>query len=230
MPKLTLKFKNNVIKVYHFAKDKSISVGRRENNDVVISNLTVSGHHAKIDYTGEGFLLTDLKSKNKTYVNEEEVSSVHLNDQDVIGIGKHTLLFSLDQGEHFPEEKENTMDQTMAMNTEAHKEMIKKAMDRVEGQARIGVLGFVEGGKGKIELPGDLSKIGKDSSNEVIIKGFTVPKVAALLKKTPHGYTLTQNSGLTKIKVNNKVVKQTVLLEEFDVIKIGGTELQFFYK
>ncbi|MBU1169872.1 MAG: FHA domain-containing protein [Proteobacteria bacterium] len=207
-----------------------MSIGRRENNDIVIANLTVSGNHAKIDYNGDGFILTDLKSKNQTFINDEPVTSIQMNDGDVITIGKHTLLFQLEDGDLIPLDHENGMDQTMAMNTEAHRGLIKQAMMNVKDEQRIGVLGFVEGGDGKIELNRKLTKIGKDPSNDIIVHGFMVGKTAALLSQTPQGYSISHYGGLSKVKVNNQVIKNSVLLEEFDVIQIGSAELQFFYK
>jgi pSer/pThr/pTyr-binding forkhead associated (FHA) protein len=229
MPKLTLKFKNNVIKIYNFSRDKSISIGRRENNDIVIANLTVSGNHAKIDFIGDGYLLTDLKSKNRTFVNDEEVTSIQLNDNDVIGIGKHTIIFNL-EGEIFPDINESGMDQTMAMNTDAHKDLIKNAENAFITEKRVALLGFIEGGEGNIELSRKRIKIGKDPSSDIIIHGFMVGKTVAIVNQTPHGYSISHSGSLTKIKVNNKIVKGSVFLEEFDLIRIGSTELQFFYK
>jgi hypothetical protein len=52
MPMLTLKFKKNTIADYPLQKGKSVTIGRRTNNDIVVENLAVSGHHAKIDSIG----------------------------------------------------------------------------------------------------------------------------------------------------------------------------------
>lgn len=60
MPMLTLKFKKNTIADYPLQKGKSVTIGRRTNNDIVVENLAVSGHHAKIDSIGDGFVLTVL--------------------------------------------------------------------------------------------------------------------------------------------------------------------------
>lgn len=230
MPILTLKFKENPIKSYSFGKDKSITIGRRESNDIVISNLTVSGHHAKIDYTGDSYLLTDLKSKNKTFVNDEEVTSYYLNEADVITIGKHTLEFRLGEGEELHGEMDSGMDQTMAMNTELHREFLKKSLaSEPEGQ-KTAMLEFIEGGDGKVELSGKTTKIGKDPANDIIVHGFMVGKTAALISKTSEGYTISHCGGFCRVRVNNQVLRNQVLLEEFDVIKIGSAELQFFYK
>ena len=59
----------------------------------MIENLAVSGHHAKIDSVGDGFVLIDLQSKNGSFVNEQMINSHWLKDGDVINIGKHSLIF-----------------------------------------------------------------------------------------------------------------------------------------
>ena len=93
MPTITLKFKDSVIGRYPIAKGKSLSIGRRKDNDIVIDNLAVSAHHAKIDSVGDAFVLVDLQSKNGSFVNEQIISSHWLKPGDAISIGKHLLLF-----------------------------------------------------------------------------------------------------------------------------------------
>ena len=39
MPTLTLKFKDNILETFELEKGKSLTIGRRDGNDVVIENL-----------------------------------------------------------------------------------------------------------------------------------------------------------------------------------------------
>ena len=64
MPTLTLKFKNESIALFNLESGRSLTIGRRNENDIMINNLAVSGYHAKIDSVGEGFVFVDLQSKN----------------------------------------------------------------------------------------------------------------------------------------------------------------------
>ena len=48
MPLLTLKFKDNVIQDFTLQKETSITIGRRNDNDIVIENLDVSGTMQKL--------------------------------------------------------------------------------------------------------------------------------------------------------------------------------------
>ena len=117
MPILTLKFKNQAIKEYRLEYGGNITIGRRRTNDIVIENLAVSGLHAKIDSMDGGFLLTDLQSKNGTFVNEKLVTSHWLKEGETIMIGKHTVVFSYAGNELRPQEATGGMDETMVMES-----------------------------------------------------------------------------------------------------------------
>ena len=67
MARLVLVFNKKVIKDCPFDKE-NMTIGRDEGNDIVIDNLAVSGFHARIDKTGDNYILTDLQSTNGTWV------------------------------------------------------------------------------------------------------------------------------------------------------------------
>lgn len=227
MPTLTLKFKNNVIETFDLQAGRSLTIGRLDDNDIVIENLAVSGHHAKIDPLGEGYLLTDLQSKNGCFVNEKLVASHWLGHGDSISIGKHVLQFAFKEGEPRPAPPSaGQRDQTMVMDTGRHRDMLSKS-----GEAKpIGVLSYLAGGEGEFELTRKLVKIGKDAASDIQVGGLTVGQTAATISKRPAGYVLSYVSGLSKPRVNGKTVKQSTTLKEFDVIEVGSLKLQFFTK
>ena len=238
MPKLTLKFKDNVVGEYALEKGKSLTIGRIDSNEVVIENLAVSGHHAKIDSVGDGFLLTDLQSKNGSFVNDQQVTSHWLQHKDRIMIGKHTLVFEYGKGEERPEAAAGPsggMDQTMVMDTGQYRKMMEKtgktadAGSGLKGEP-IGVLSYLAGGEGEVEINKKLFKIGKSSSADLVVGGLMIGQTAATISKRPNGYSLSYVEGMTKPKVNGKGVKESVMLKEFDVIEIGSIKLQFVLK
>ena len=103
MPTLTLKLKNKQLGEYTLQKGVSLKIGRQNKNDLVIQDMAVSGHHAKIDSVGDGFVFVDLQSKNGSFVNEQLTNSHWLADGDIINIGEHSLVFSYSNGERAPE-------------------------------------------------------------------------------------------------------------------------------
>ncbi len=233
MPVLTLKFKDTKINEYRLQEGGNLTIGRRDANNIVIENLAVSGFHAKIDSIDKGFLLTDLKSKNGTFVNGQLVASHWLGHGDTVNIGKHTLVFSYEEGE----ERVSTggsMDQTIVMDTDKYRDMLSKSSTNVAGQVRqsesIGMLSFLAGNLKEYEIKKKLVKIGKDGSSDIVIGGLMTGKTAATISKRPKGYYLSYVGGMIKPKVNSAVVKESVLLKEFDMIEIGPLKAQFVFK
>ena len=233
MPTLTLKFKDNKLGEYPIESGKSLTIGRKESNDISIENLAVSGHHAKVDAVGEEYLLTDLKSKNGSFVNKELVTTHWLKHGDKIIIGKHCLVFEYGEGEKRPAAAAagGNMDQTMVMDTDKYKDMLSKAAPAAAKKpAATGVLSYLAGGDGEIELTKKLIKIGKASSSDIVIGGLMMGKTAATISKRPNGYSLAFVEGMTKPKVNGETIKDSVMLKEFDNIEFGSVKMQFFIK
>jgi hypothetical protein len=125
-------------------------------------------------------------------------------------------------------------DQTMVMDTGHYRAMLSKS--GVEGRLSsesgkpVGVLSYLAGGEGEFELARKLVKIGKDPNSDIHVSGLTIGHTTATISKRPNGYVLSYVAGLSKPKVNGKAVKQSVALNEFDVIEIGSLKLQFFTK
>lgn len=87
--KLILSFQGALIREY--SADRSLTIGRRAENDIVIDHMGVSGQHARLDLEGETLVLTDLQSTNGTFVNGKRVERAELRPNDWITIGKHIL-------------------------------------------------------------------------------------------------------------------------------------------
>jgi len=124
MLKIELKFKDSVLKTIVFDKE-IITIGRHSNNDIQIDSLSVSSKHARIvKYHGK-YLIEDLNSTNGTYLNKKKISKEKLADNDVITIGKHTLIpiYKTSDDESFAAE---IVDATMKLTTEEHIKMLKK--------------------------------------------------------------------------------------------------------
>ena len=234
MPIITLKFKDTKIKEYTLKEGMNLTIGRRETNDVVIENLAVSGMHAKIDSIDKGYLLTDLKSKNGTFVNGQLISTHWLGHGDTVNIGKHTLVFSYQEGEEKPASSAGAMDKTMVMDTDKYRDMLSKSSSSVAGKMRqeasAGILSFLAGGDGEFEIRKKLIKIGKDPSSDIVIGGLMTGKTAATISKRPNGYYLSYVGGMTKPKLNDSVVRESAQINEFDIIEIGPVKMQFIYR
>jgi len=81
------------------------------------------------------------------------------------------------------------------------------------------VLAYLSGGEGEVVLAKKLMKMGKDSACDIPVSGFGVGQTAATISMRPNGYFLSYVEGISKPKVNGSAVKQSVKLNEFDVIE-----------
>jgi predicted component of type VI protein secretion system len=233
MALLTLKFKDLPLKEIELAGD-SKTIGREPSNDIIVENLLVSGYHARIDPAGKEYVLTDLQSKNGTFLNGERVTSTKLKNGDQILIGKHTLVFTLDPAEiqDGPKLTEETMFIEVAQG-EAEPSAAGPAAPSLDSTAvsaeRPAVLAFVSGGRGEHEIKRKLVKLGKGEEADIPIGGLFTPRVAATISRRPTGYHLSP-AGRAKVKVNGVQIGGSHRLREFDNIEIGPAKLQFYYK
>ncbi|MCM1103362.1 MAG: type VII secretion protein EssC [Clostridium sp.] len=76
-----------IYKKYVVTQDAMLEIGRKEENQIVISTPYVSSHHATLSYTNGAWVLCDHHSTNGTYVNRHRVvGRVSLNVGDTVFI------------------------------------------------------------------------------------------------------------------------------------------------
>ena len=92
MPNLNIVKSDGRIQNFSIMED-IITLGRGQDNDVVLPDHSVSRNHARLTKTKKGYLIADLGSFNGTKVNGKSVQSTLLKDNDEIKIGVIKLTF-----------------------------------------------------------------------------------------------------------------------------------------
>jgi hypothetical protein len=64
-----------------------ITIGRKETNDIVIENRTVSSNHAALSFEGGLFYITDNNSTNGTFINDMRITKGKICPDDIVRIG-----------------------------------------------------------------------------------------------------------------------------------------------
>ena len=90
--------------VYRLEEGSVLSLGRAQENDVVVEDLDVSRHHCTFAFVRGRVILTDLKSTNGTFVDGKQVSKTILDGPAKITLGATQLHFVY--GDEVIEEKE----------------------------------------------------------------------------------------------------------------------------
>jgi len=238
MPKLTLKFKEAVLKEYAL-EDEMVTIGRVDDNTIKVDNMAVSSHHAKLIRENGDYVLIDLNSLNGTFVNGQKISKWILKNNDFITIGKHTLVYI---DERVPKKSPlsgtselRSPEGTVMLDMRTQQQLLeeaaaKKGVDKV-GEL-VGALTFISDskGQGEVDLSKRITMIGKGKEAEIKIKGLFLPNISAVISRRPAGYFLSHSEGRAIPKVNGESVKGQLKLKDGDIIEIAGLKMQFFLK
>jgi len=126
MLRILLKFNEAVLREIESSKEQ-ITIGRKAENDIQIDNVAVSGEHARIIKGPDHYFIEDLNSLNGTFVNQEKITKRVLEENDAITIGKHTLVVAFKKHvDNIQGRRMSEIERTYKLETERHKEMLKK--------------------------------------------------------------------------------------------------------
>ncbi|MEA3310177.1 MAG: SPFH domain-containing protein [Chloroflexota bacterium] len=72
-----------------------VTLGRAGDNDIVLQDSSVSGHHARIEQRGAQSFVVDANSSNGTFVNGQRITQAQLTGGEVILMGDTHLRFEI---------------------------------------------------------------------------------------------------------------------------------------
>ena len=239
MAKIFLKFNEQVLKEIPL-DEPQLTIGRKPDNDLVIDNPAVSGHHARVVKEEGGFFIEDLGSTNGTFLNDAKVQKQKLKNTDRVSVGKHSLIFQDEVAPPPPPPpppKESESDKTMILDTAKQKELLKALGTMKTGVAggkeeKIGWLTVATGDtdKQEYELTGRLTVIGKEDTATIKLTGWLAPKNAALISRRGPAYFISMPEGGKKITVNGEAIQGQRELQDGDIIVVAGVHFHFSLK
>ncbi len=255
MAKLYLKFEQAVLKEFSLSQGV-VTIGRLPDNLIQVDNLAVSGHHAKIYWDVDHYVLEDNNSLNGTFVNNRRISKAVLKDGDEVLIGKHTVVFKDEWHEHAPAKGsavEKTMpmvptvESTVVLDTRKAKEMLARQAHTppsagaaaaaptpapvAPARDRIGVLTIMSGktDQSQYTLTSKLNVIGKSDMASIKLKGWFAPKVAASISHREGKYFIAATEKEHRVKINDTEISGQHELSDGDMIEVAGVKMTFGY-
>jgi len=226
MAKMILKF-NDVVIDQIVLKQGDMNIGRRPGSEILLDNMAVSGNHASIFTIGEDSFIQDLNSTNGTFVNNKRVAKHHLENNDVITIGNHSLTYVNEKakksGPDFaktviinPQKSEDMLVQASRENSALSKESAP-AVDTRQGS--LFILSGANNGK-RIDLTSAVTNLGRAG------------KRAGIISRTGNGrYILLPGDNNEAPRLNGvKVSASGEELKNGDVIEAADSRMQFYLK
>ncbi len=213
-----LEFSFNSSKLGEFPLNKEImTIGRKEDNDIRIENLAVSGHHAKLLTIFEDSFLEDLSSTNGTFVNGKSIDKHPLRNGDIIVIGKHELRYVNDSAS-MGEDGEKTVLIRRKPEPEVEHHSYSMNPPNIE-KAKLQILNGKSAGK-ELPLVKESVKLGKTGGEIVQIN------------KRPDGHFivyLDQSANKSAPLINGESIgSRAIKLHNHDVIEINRLKIEYY--
>jgi pSer/pThr/pTyr-binding forkhead associated (FHA) protein len=77
----------------------SVTVGRLEDNDIVVDDSTVSARHARLSRQNGNWIIEDTNSSNGTFLNGRRITEpIRIDDEDCVRVGRTTIKLELKSG------------------------------------------------------------------------------------------------------------------------------------
>ncbi len=92
MPRLVILNQVEGFRIFDIEKE-TVVIGRGEDADLMLPNISVSRHHAQLLWDGKSCSIEDLESSNGTLVNGKAVEGAVLSSGDEILLGKFNLVY-----------------------------------------------------------------------------------------------------------------------------------------
>jgi pSer/pThr/pTyr-binding forkhead associated (FHA) protein len=126
--RLLLKQKDGQTKEYQFVEGP-ICIGRAADSHIFLADRTVSKQHATIFIADDGkWMVQDMDSANKTFLNGEPVHKVEIKSGDCLRITDFTIEIHLENGVAIDEtaQLEDTLNLEAALATPPHEIVVRK--------------------------------------------------------------------------------------------------------
>jgi len=209
---------------YRMDQDRLL-IGRDRTCFVVLESPIVSRKHAEIFFEGGRFFVKDLKSGNKTFLNETPLPSEQktiLQPGDLIRIGPYDLRFTLPRpGDQDPYEKTDSD----ILEIKMVKKLLK-ALDRENAPSLEIMEGPGQGQRCVLEGKSQEVVIGRDPACEFVIDSDVISRQHARLTRKWDAVQIEDMGSRNGVYVGRKRVKKKAL-KDGDRVHLGTVVLVF---
>ncbi len=197
----------------HLLGQSVLNIGRAKDNDVILEDPQVSGHHMRLEFSGPSgqIMLTDLGSTNGVKLNGQRIPAktpVPIRFGDVMDL----VEFRISLRPSAPGGPPAIADRV-----------------RLSVQPTPGIAAFVAGKLAKFPLTQPVSKLGRASDNDIVLDHPQVSRHHAEVIQQGGMFAVVDQDSANGLTFNGQRVPQRQLADG-DVITIGGKEVSLQFR
>ena len=235
MARLIVKLNQNQNVLFELSADEVI-IGRGEEADLMLPNISVSRQHARILCGAQGVNIEDLDSDNGVLVNNQKVEQQRLLSGDEIQIGRFTMYFLSDgkndrfwRGRavaYFPAYNKEKLE---IRQGETHMLAPAVAARLKQDNQLLNNACLTMADSTLFWYPESHTFTFGDSRSSVVIEGFFVRGHIATIEWDGRFHTLSRNSAMIGITLNDRKLarKEAVRLRPGDTFEIGPSKFTY---
>jgi pSer/pThr/pTyr-binding forkhead associated (FHA) protein len=209
-----------------FQIKQASSIGRDDNADITIPLSFVSRIHANLSIKQDKLFIEDANSSNGTFVNNEQIKSCELQNNDVVRLDEFS--FSVIG----PEVKNNAKPRTVVKDTVSKPKRSSKRSTKSESRPslaseKVFLHDIDKTSTGKIyEIVSKNNHLSKMLGHHLSTSETSVSARHVHLNETDLGWEVVNNGAADGLLINNKMQIRAIL-QDGDEITVGGTRLKF---
>lgn len=217
MAVIIVKLGETIIQTHELGRNP-VRIGRARDNEIVVENLSVSRHHARVEFIDNQYVLIDNGSANGIFVNGVKINRAELTDNDVVSIGKHRLHFSTAIQANLPD----------SPTGEAPDDSLIPPIKAGDGSVVIGAFEVIRGTNiGQIfPISTVRTTLGRSHQNQIRLNDWLVSRVHSSVHYKDDKFTLRDMGSWRGTTINAETIKEKVL-KQGDEVLLGNTLLAF---
>lgn len=199
------------------------TIGRAQDNDIVINNLALSRRHAQVERKGGRFEVTDLGSQNGVYVNSEKVRGARaLANEDTITLGTYHFVFN-DTSDSEPDVRAVKRSSNAEVTGPAplKSDPPREAREAVEDHVPLLVLKYNEVELQRFPLKKETSLVGRAKDCDVQIAERRLSRKHCEIHRKGDKFVVHDLGSQNGTYVNRKRIRDTHVLEDGDVLNFA---------
>ncbi len=198
--------------------ESRVTIGRTDNNVIVLPDEGVSREHASIEYQDGDYFIVDQDSQNGVFLNNEKIKRSKIKYWDEIQIHNFVIKFMASEGiggSRAKHEQPVDLSDLASDKTKFFDLTDKKQLTDLRNKKKKCYLTYKDqqGNRRQFLIKKPRVVIGKSKNADIKIKGWFAPSIAAKIERQGSGYELVPEKRGKVIHKNHEISLPTKLTD-----------------